>query len=247
MRIPSSVPSYRRIVACGRMLPVLALTAVVALSAHAGTITGTIQWEGKAPVMKEIDMSSDPICSAKHDTPVRAEFLVLGDGQTMGNVFVRVVEGLEKKKYPTPAEAFILNQSGCKYTPHVFAVMRNQEIEILNPDGTLHNIHSLPKLNKEFNKTMVKSMASITVKFPLPEGMFRIKCEVHPWMLAYCAVMSHPFFDVTETDGAFKIEGLEPGDYVIEAWHERLGTQRAEITVGAGEDVQTRDFTFSRP
>jgi hypothetical protein len=47
-------------------------------------------------------------------------------------------------------------------------------------------------------------------------------------------------------DGKFTISGLDPGTYEITAWHERLGTQTASVTVGA-KDTKTQDFTFSTP
>ena len=61
--------------------------------------------------------------------------------------------------------------------------------------------------------------------------------------IAYVGVFSHPFFSVTSTDGQFTISGLNPGTYTITAWHERLGTQTASITVGA-DDTQSQDFEF---
>ena len=65
-------------------------------------------------------------------------------------------------------------------------------------------------------------------------------------MEAWCAVLSHPFFTVTQEDGKFKISGLDAGTYEIEAWHEKLGSQVISVTVGADETKQA-DFTFSRP
>jgi hypothetical protein len=65
-------------------------------------------------------------------------------------------------------------------------------------------------------------------------------------MSAYISVFTHPFFSVTSTDGQYTISGLDPGKYEITAWHERLGTQTASVTVGAG-DPATQDFTFSVP
>ena len=60
------------------------------------------------------------------------------------------------------------------------------------------------------------------------------------------AVFTHPFFSVTGTDGTFTISGLDPGTYEITAWHEKLGTQTASITVGAN-DAKTQDFKFAAP
>ena len=88
-------------------------------------------------------------------------------------------------------------------------------------------------------KEMVKT-------FDKEERMFKVKCDVHPWMGAYISVVSHPFFDVTTKDGKFEIKGLPAGSYTIEAWHEKLGTQTANVTI-SGDEAQTADFSFSPP
>ena len=43
---------------------------------------------------------------------------------------------------------------------------------------------------------------------------------------------------------SFSLEGLPAGTYTLEAWHETLGTQTMEVTVGDGE-AGTADFTFA--
>jgi hypothetical protein len=82
--------------------------------------------------------------------------------------------------------------------------------------------------------------------FDREELMFKIKCDVHPWMNAYVGVMTHPFFDVTGTDGKFEIKGVPAGTYEVEAWHEKLGSKTASVTVG-DSDTQTLDFSLSVP
>lgn len=220
----------------------LILTAAVC---HAGTVTGTVRFEGKAPTMKEIDMSADEGCECDKDNPPRAEALVMGEGQTMANVFVQVAEGLPDKEFPVPEEPAVLTQKGCIYSPHVFAIQAGQKLDILNPDGILHNVHSFSKKNPAFNLAMPKFKTKITKVFEKPEPMFAFKCDIHPWMSSYCVVVDHPYFMVTEKDGKYTLEGLDPGTYTIEAVHERLGSQTAEVTVGA-DDAQTVNFTFKR-
>lgn len=215
-----------------------------------GGISGTVKYEGKIPKMKKFDMVIEGICVKKHlDDPARypsrSEALILGDGNTMGNIFVRVISGLPDKEWPVPEEPVILDQDGCQYKPHVLALMVEQPLLFKNSDGILHNLHTLPEENDEFNVTMPKFLKETTRTFEYAESMFRIKCDVHPWMGGYVAVMDHPFFDVTEPDGMYNISGLEPGTYTIEAWHEKLGTQTAEVTIGEGETTSI-NFTFSR-
>jgi len=65
-------------------------------------------------------------------------------------------------------------------------------------------------------------------------------------MSAYVGAFTHPFFSVTGTDGKFTIAGLDPGTYEITAWHERLGTQTASVTVGANE-AKAQNFKFATP
>jgi hypothetical protein len=74
--------------------------------------------------------------------------------------------------------------------------------------------------------------------------MIPVKCNVHPWMKSYIGVVPHPYFSVTGTDGAFEIKNLPPGDYVIEAWHEKFGAQERQVTVPASEAKEV-SFEFS--
>jgi hypothetical protein len=125
-------------------------------------------------------------------------------------------------------------------------VMVNQPFKVLNSDGILHNVHALPKVNPQFNMAMPASRTEAVEDFAKVEGMFVIKCDVHPWMKAYIEVLSHPYFDVTESDGKFVLGGLPAGTYEVEIWHEKLGTQTQKVTVGADE-TKSIDFTLRPP
>src|SRR5258708_39805658 len=69
----------------------------------ASSITGTVTFDGKAPTLRPLTMDADPVCAKKHPTPAANEMLVLGNGNTMGNVIVWVSKGLPAgKTWPAP-------------------------------------------------------------------------------------------------------------------------------------------------
>jgi hypothetical protein len=152
---------------------------IYAPNSSAATISGTVIYEGEIPNLKPIKMDADPICMSKHSDVVIPQSLVLGEGQTMGNVFVHVKSGIPKKDFPPPSDPVEITQEGCMYAPHVLGVMVGQPIKILNPDGTLHNIHALSKINQEFNLAMPKFRKEITKTFDKAEFMFAVKWMVN--------------------------------------------------------------------
>ena len=117
-------------------------------------------------------------------------------------------------------------------------------LQIKNSDATLHNVHAMPAVNSQFNEGQpVQGMVS-TKKFDKVEAEpFKVKCDVHGWMKSYMIVLPHPYHGVSGMNGQYTISGLPPGNYTIEAWHEKYGKQEQNITVGAKEQKQV-NFTF---
>jgi plastocyanin len=209
------------------------------------SVTGTVAYVGEVPNLKPVSMSADPACAAKHSAPVPNSALLLGDNQALGNVFVYVKGGLPAGSWSPPATPVVIDQRGCVYDPHVVGAMKGQEVKFLNSDGVLHNVHALPQVNQEFNIAMPAEKKEETHRFDQPEEMFRVKCDVHPWMNAWVRVMEHPFHATTGADGKFTIGNLPAGTYELEAWHERLGTQTQTVTVTDGGSG-TATFSFQR-
>jgi plastocyanin len=206
--------------------------------ATAASISGTVKLDGAAPKAAMIDMSQDPACKGMN----MAENVVAGGGN-LSNVFVYVKDGLGSRTFDAPTAVITLDQSGCKYHPHVLGVMTGQTIKIVNSDPTTHNIHPTPKDNREWNESQPPSSAPLEKTFAREEIMLPVKCNQHPWMRMFVNVVKSPFYAVTGPDGKFEIKGLPPGDYTIAFVQEKLGEQDVKVTLAA-KDTKTLDATF---
>jgi plastocyanin len=206
--------------------------------ATVATVSGTVKFDGAAPKQAKIDMSQDPACKGMNE----AENVVIAGGD-LANVFVYVKDGLGNRTFDVPATPVVLDQSGCKYHPHVLGVMAGQTVQIKNDDQTTHNIHPTPKDNREWNESQPPSSAPLEKNFAREEIMLPVKCNQHPWMKMYINVVKSPFYAVTDKDGKYEIKGLPPGDYTIAFVHEKLGEQDQKVTVAA-KDTKTVDQSF---
>jgi plastocyanin len=213
--------------------------------ATAATIRGAIHFIGSAPAPVEIDMAMDPGCTISTKQPNVSQQYVVNKGG-LGNVYVYVKEGLEGKQFAVSAAPVILDQKGCRYDPHVLAVIAGQTLRVLNSDPTMHNVHAQPKGsgNSQWNMSQMPKGTPIETTFNTPEVMVPFKCNQHPWMKAYVNVAANPFFAVSDAGGNFEIRGLPPGDYTLAAVHEALGEQTQKIVLGAKES-RTANFTFA--
>jgi len=215
--------------------------AVVPALAAGSTVTGKISFSGTAPKPTKIQMQADPVCMKNHPGDAFSEAVVVNPNGTLKNVFVYIksVPGT----FPAPTTPLVMDQHGCAYAPHVFGIQTGQPLQILNSDGTLHNVHWLSKINPSQNVAMPKFVKEKMAKFDKEEVMVKFQCEVHNWMNAWMGVLPHPFFAVSGADGTFSIKGLPAGTYDLVAWHEKYGSQTQKITV-SGTDSKSADFAF---
>jgi hypothetical protein len=211
-------------------------------AAKAGNISGRVMFEGTPPANEPISMASDPACAREHSGGVTFD-TVLVDNGGLENVFVHVKDGLGDYYFDVPTTAVTLDQKGCLYTPHVLGLRVGQPLEIVNSDATMHNVHAVPSVNREFNFSQHIPGMKERRTFTAPEVMVRLKCDVHSWMAAYAGVVNHPYFAVTANGGQFQLKGLPAGTYTVEAWHEKFGTTSQSVTLGE-KGEQTVTFTF---
>ena len=210
-----------------------------------GSISGTVNFDGKGPKKKKLKMDADPVCGTSHEGPVYRQDFVMDEDNNLANVLV-YIKNIDYNGETSKSQA-VLDQNGCVYTPHVMGVMKGQEILIKNSDATLHNIHGLPKVNTEFNFAMPKVLKEKKMTLDESENAFKVKCDVHPWMNAYVQVFDHPYFAVTSNDGSFKINNVPEGTYEVVAWQEKFKDKTVSHTVTVDKDNTVQNFTFVKP
>jgi hypothetical protein len=209
--------------------------------ATTGTIAGTVSFTGQPPAMAELALGGDATCKSGHTGPVLAGDALVKDGRVQ-NAFVYLKDGLGDRVFPVPTEPVTLDQRGCLYSPHVAGAQVCQPVTFVNSDALLHNVHGAPEHSRAWNFGMGVQGSKRTVQVGKAEVMIPVRCDVHPWMLAYLGVVDHPYFAVTGPDGRFSLADVPPGDYVVASWHERFGTRETRVTVGPKE---TKDVAFA--
>ncbi len=202
--------------------------------AQTGRIEGVVLFQGTAPERATLDLSSNPMCERQHKEPVKDETVIVNKNGTLKNVFVYISKGLPRVKWPVPQNPRQLNQSGCVYTPHVVGIMQGQQLEILNSDPVNHNVHAESKVNESWNESQPPKAEHKFKTFGAEEVLFPVTCSVHPWMRAWVGVVNHPYFEVSDKDGAFSMNNVPAGTYTVESVHEKYGKQQGQAVVTAG-------------
>ncbi len=191
-----------------------------------GTISGTIKFAGAPPPAKTIKTTKDTqVCGAE----LPDETLVVGGDKGIKNVVVMITDIKKGKKWEAKG---VIDQKKCHFQPHVTVAQAASEVEILNSDGVLHNIHTYSTANPSINKAQPKFKPKMMEKWAKPE-IVKLTCDAHPWMQGWLVVSDNPYVAVTDEHGAFKLTDVPAGTYKVEIWHETLGKQEKTVTVQA--------------
>ena len=204
-----------------------------------GSIRGKVVFAGPAPAPRTID-NHTCVPNAK---PIVEESIVVNANSTLKNVVVYL------KEVPGDAvastEVPVIDQVDCHYVPHVIAITVGQKVAFKSSDATLHNVHMMGTGGNAGNFAMPKPAVSTAQKFGEVE-FTRVKCDVHPWMNCWVAVMDGPYFSVTGDNGEFEIKNVPAGSYTLNTWHEKLEPLTQSVTVMADAPAQVT-FTVKAP
>ena len=199
-----------------------------------GTVTGTVDIDGSAPVAAIIRPTVDQkVCG----NSIVEKSLSLS-GTRVGGAIVWITDIHTGKAFPLERR-FELANSNCTLDPYVQAMATSGTLNVSNEDRTVHT-----------NRFINVGTGQIVGIAPfnddgevVPVDRFKESAEIevvsdrHPWSHAWIAVLDHPYYAQTAANGAFTIEGIPAGRYLFRAWHPALGFADDSVNVVAGQQV----------
>ncbi len=217
-------------------LSLLTLTAAASLAyettavVDGSSITGIVRYKGTVPPRATITVTKDPEVCGRQKT---ASSLLVSPQRGIQNVVVRLKDIKAGKALAKPRSVTV-TQKGCEYSPRVLVFPAGSRVQIENEDGILHNTNATAEVNESFTVAQPKFRRVIQKRIEDPEmPPIRVRCDVHSWMASWWISQEHPYYAVTNVDGAFTLPDVPAGDYTLESWHETLGTVTQRIAVAA--------------
>ena len=206
----------------------LAACEPAAAQSGSGVITGVVRFIGTPPRAKVIKRASEPVC----DKGRVVDQSISVTGGKLANVHVAIKSG-SMGAHKAPSKPVIVYQNQCIYEPRVQGIQQGQKLFVANGDPVMHNVHAKRDGSTWTNQSQQPGSKRLELDVGKAGEVLQLGCDVHRWMRAYLPITDHPFFDVTEADGAFEIKGVPAGKTVtLEAWHEKLGKKTVEAKAG---------------
>ncbi len=210
---------------------------------NGGSITGVVKLKGAAPPAAQLEITRDQkVCGSGTKS---SEALVVSPQGGVKYAVVSLQNISQGKPQPEGKENPRLVQEKCWFNPHVVLVPAGSTLDLFNHDKTTHNIHTRSKANPIINSAhpSFRKRLRLKNKFKQPETI-KAKCDMHAWMSAWFVVTDHPYYAVTDANGAFSLQDVPPGTYTLQVWHETLGQQTQQVTVAAnGETPAEVEFS----
>lgn len=195
-----------------------------------GTITGVVKLQGEFPKRLELEVTKDKDwCGIKKSSPR----LVLGKDNVVRNAVISL-ENISLGKKSVSLAKYTLDQRKCEYDPHVLLLPLGSDMEIVNNDPILHNVHVYEGDQRTvFNIAQPVKGFRFPVKYFKTPGIYSAMCDAgHPWMSAYVIVAEHPYYALSSANGRYTLENVPPGTYKIKMWHEGVTVARTEMEAG---------------
>ena len=189
---------------------------------NGGSIEGVVEYSGASVPKDPMVMLSSETKYCGESLPAR-KYLI--KNKKIENVIVYISD--IKSGKAIPSEPVTVTNLKCEFLPHIAVGFKGKKIIMRTDDPFLHTFDVHAFLNqKELYHFALHEKGSSVTKTLLKAGLLVLSDYAHPWEHAYVYIFEHPYAAITDEQGKFVINDIPPGTYVVESWHEALGTQR---------------------
>ena len=236
------IASLALIIATATSLPAISAYKEIEVS-NGGSISGKINFTGKDPAAITYKVAKDTqACGTKNRV---VDFVDVKNG-ALRDVVVYLDKVKAGKKFEK-IEAKI-DQKDCEFLPFLSVMTNNTDLEAMNSDEVLHNVHAYEMIGRAkktiMNESQPRKGFVSTKKIKLRRGTgIKIECDSHDYMHAFMFIAKNPYYAVVAEDGSYTINDIPAGKYQIKAWHGTLAEQKNKVIVKSGESSIV-DFTF---
>lgn len=214
---------------------------VLAENPGTNTFHGRILYHGAIPPLEERIIKQDAEVCGKTRQIIPVTISQNGGLQQV----VVSVEGIRDGIFHVMKAPLIVRNDKCRFFPNLGTATVKQPLEIQNLDSILHNTHIRTKTRAFINVVLLPQSKGIRKVIKKP-GPMTITCNKHPFMKGFIHVFDHPYYAVTDSQGAFTIQNLPSGTHTLSLWHETLGTSTHTVTLPQ-KDRTILDIDFPVP
>jgi hypothetical protein len=102
---------------------------------------------------------------------------------------------------------------------------------VANADPVLHNLRAWleGETRRQVFNVVQPTQGQVTRRTIKRAGTSALTCDTHVHMHGYLLAFDHPWFAVTDAEGAFRIEGLPAGLWRVSVWHESWSVLRRTV------------------
>ena len=118
---------------------------------------------------------------------------------------------------PDPSPPPRIRSVDGRFLPEFQVVPPASTLEMVNSDTVAHNTHVFSRGETVFNVAL--PLQGVTVRKTLAgDGIFDVRCDMHPWMRAWVFVSPSRHYAVVDRPTTVRFTGIAPGEYVLHDW-----------------------------
>lgn len=241
-------------------------TDAVAQNGGWGDVKGTIIWGGdKIPERLPLDLkeNADKAVCAKDGKLLDETWVVHPKNKGLRYTFVWLAPKDKEAKLPIhPAQKVvkdkkvIMDQPVCLFIPHAIGMREGQVLVAKNSANISHNFKwsGHPDVNPGNNVLLPPHTEKEIDDLKADRLPVSVECNIHPWMRGWVRVFNHPYYAVTDENGAFEFKNAPAGDWQLVVWHGSggwlggaKGRNGQPITIKAGGMTDLKALVYPPP